>query len=42
MIGGLGEGGLVVSSLRRVGCYGMTMRRLCLRRGQKEGRAVRA
>ena len=40
MIGSLGEGGPVVSSLRRVGCYGMIVRRQCLRHGQKEGRAV--
>ena len=29
--------GLVVSNLRSAGCYGMIVRRLCLRRGQKEG-----
>ena len=36
----LGEGGLVVFGLRRVGCCGMIVRKLCMRCGQKGGRAV--
>ena len=41
MIGGLGVGGLVVLNLRSSSCYGMIVRRLCLRRGQKEGMVAR-
>ena len=40
MIGDLGEGGLVVLSLKRVGCYRMIVRKWCMRRGQKVGKAV--
>ena len=40
MIRGLGEGELVVFDLRRVDCCGMIVRKLCMRCGQKGGKAV--